>query len=230
MISGQLTRQRRFEQLERTRQTMGRQTDDEVLAFMLEEVPKMEAHDAIQEQWIRLLQYKHPGIFGAKFGPKAGTCGATHAIITTGRPFKTRAYRTSPQAKEILKREIDTMLEGVIRPMISPYSSGVVMVPKKDGTTQVCIDFRKLNEQTKKDTYPLPLMEELLEKIAGCEKYTTLDLASGYWQIPMEEESIPKTAFTCKFGTFEYTVMPFGLTNAPATFQRVMDTVLAKFI
>ena len=120
--------------------------------------------------------------------------------------------------------------EGIIRPATSPYAAGLVLVPKKNGKTRVCTDYRKLNEQTEKDAYPLPLMEELLEKIAGHERYTTLDLNSGYWQIPMEPESIPKTAFTCKFGTFEYLRMPFGLTNAPATFQRVMDQILDPFI
>ena len=120
--------------------------------------------------------------------------------------------------------------EGIIRPATSPYAAGLVLVPKKNGKTRVCTDYRKLNEQTEKDAYPLPLMEELLEKIAGHERYTTLDLNSGYWQIPMDPESIPKTAFTCKFGTFEYLRMPFGLTNAPATFQRVMDQILDPFI
>ena len=119
---------------------------------------------------------------------------------------------------------------GVIRPSNSPYASGVVLVPKKDGKTRVCIDYRNLNEQTDKDAYPLPLIEDLLENIAGHERYTTLDLDSGYWQIPMDDASIHKTAFTCKFGTFEFVVMPFGLTNAPATFQRTMDQVLDKFI
>ena len=119
---------------------------------------------------------------------------------------------------------------GVIRPSNSPYAAGVVLVPKKDGKTRVCIDYRNLNEQTDKDAYPLPLIEDLLESIAGYERYTTLDLDSGYWQIPMDDASIHKTAFTCKFGTFEFVVMPFGLTNAPATFQRTMDQVLDKFI
>jgi hypothetical protein len=184
-----------------------------------------------QAQWIMMLKKDYPNILETKIGPGAKTCGVKHIIETNGRPFKTRAYRTSPKDDETLRKEIDTLLEtGIIRPTNSPYASGVVMVPKKDGTTRVCIDYRKLNEQTTKDTYPLPLMEELLERIAGCESYTTLDLNQGYHQIPMDEESIPKTAFTCKYGTYEYTVMPFGLTNAPATFQRAMDNILDPHI
>jgi hypothetical protein len=184
-----------------------------------------------QLKWTEMLKEEYPTIFETEIGPGAKTCGVKHVIETNGRPFKTRAYRTSPKDDIILRKEIDNLLEtGIIRPSNSPYASGVVMVPKKDGTTRVCIDYRKLNEQTVKDTYPLPLMEELLERIAGCESYTTLDLNQGYHQIPMDEDSIPKTAFTSKYGTYEYTVMPFGLTNAPATFQRTMDNILDPHI
>jgi hypothetical protein len=187
--------------------------------------------DAHQEAWKDKLKNAFPILYDTNFGPLAETCGVTHIINSAGRPPKTRAYNLPPREEEILRKEIDKMLaEGVIRPTASPYAAGLVLVPKKNGKTRVCTDYRKLNEQTEKDAYPLPLMEDLLEKIAGHERYTTLDLNSGYWQIPMDPESINKTAFTCKFGTFEYLRMPFGLTNAPATFQRTMDEILDPFI
>jgi RNase H-like domain found in reverse transcriptase/Reverse transcriptase (RNA-dependent DNA polymerase)/Integrase zinc binding domain/gag-polyprotein putative aspartyl protease len=187
--------------------------------------------DAHQAFWKNKLQTALPTLYDTNFGPEAETCGVTHVIKATGRPPKTRAYNLPPKEEEVLRKEIDRMLaEGVIRPAMSPYAAGLVLVPKKNGKTRVCTDYRKLNEQTEKDAYPLPLMEDLLEKIAGHERYTTLDLDSGYWQIPMDPESISKTAFTCKFGTFEYLRMPFGLTNAPATFQRTMDEILDPFI
>ena len=187
--------------------------------------------DAHQEAWKDKLKYAFPILYDTNFGPQAETCGVTHVINSAGRPPKTRAYNLPPREEEILRQEIDKMLaEGVIRPAASPYAAGLVLVPKKNGKTRVCTDYRKLNEQTEKDAYPLPLMEDLLEKIAGHERYTTLDLNSGYWQIPMDPASINKTAFTCKFGTFEYLRMPFGLTNAPATFQRTMDEILDPFI
>ena len=191
----------------------------------------LKSTDPHQAAWQLKLKRAFPTLYDTNFGPQAETCGVTHIINATGRPPKTRAYTLPPREEEILRKGIDKMLaEGIIRPTASPYAAGLVLVPKKNGKTRVCTDYRKLNEQTEKDAYPLPLMEDLLEKIAGHERYTTLDLNSGYWQIPMDPDSISKTAFTCKFGTFEYLRMPFGLTNAPATFQRTMDEILDPFI
>jgi hypothetical protein len=181
----------------------------------------------IQEQLRRTL----PHLFSEELGPMSRQCPVTHRIETTGLPFKSRAYRRSPKEDAITAKAIDDMLAaGIIRPSNSPWAAGVVLVPKKSGETRFCVDYKKLNDQTPKDAYPLPRPEDLLEQVAGHEKYTLLDLNSGYWQIPMEEESIPKTAFVTKYGTYEYLVMPFGLTNAPATFQRTMDVILAPFI
>ena len=116
--------------------------------------------------------------------------------------------------------------QGVIRLSNSPWSSPIVMVRKKDGFWRFCIDYHKLNAMTHKDAYPLPRIETL-ESLAGAQYFTTLDLASGYWQVEVEEAHKEKTAFATPFGHFEFNVMPFGLTNAPATFQRLMECVLA---
>ena len=130
--------------------------------------------------------------------------------------------------QDTVKAEIKKMLQqGVIRKSCSPWSSPVVMIKKKDGAWRFCIDFRKVNSVTHKDAYPLPQIDETLESLSGSQYFTTLDLASGYWQVEVSESDKEKTAFSTRDGHYEFNVMPFGLTNAPATFQRLMECVLA---
>ena len=117
--------------------------------------------------------------------------------------------------------------QGVIRPSTSPWSFPVVLVRKKDGSWRFCVDYRKVNSVTHRDAYPLPRIDATLDSLAGSKFFTTLDLASGYWQVELNEEGRGKTAFSIPSGHFEFNVMPFGLTNAPATFQRLMQCVLA---
>ena len=118
----------------------------------------------------------------------------------------------------------------VIRPSSSQWSSPVVLVVKKDNKLRFCVDYKKLNALNLKDAYPLPLIDDALQELAGHRYYTNLDLYSGYWQIPVKEKSVNKTAFVTKYGIYEFLVMPFGLTNAPATFQRAMNQLMADFI
>ena len=136
----------------------------------------------------------------------------------------------------MVKEEIDKLLEcGFIYPV--PYSewvSPIVVVPKKNGKLRICQDFRKLNSVTRKDYFPLPFTDAILDGVAGYECYSFLDGFSGYNQVQIAPEDRPLTTFTTDWGTFAYNVMPFGLCNAPATFQRAMTTAfqgyLRKFI
>ena len=145
----------------------------------------------------------------------------------------------NPNIKEVVKKEVIKLLDaGLIYPISdSPWVSPVQVVPKKGGMTvvkndkgemgpqrtvtrwRVCIDYRKLNDATRKDHFPLPFIDQMLERLSGHEYYCFLDGFSGYFQIPIAPEDQEKTTFTCPHGTFDYKRMPFGLCNAPATFQ-----------
>ncbi|QLL34080.1 hypothetical protein HG536_0F04050 [Torulaspora globosa] len=139
-------------------------------------------------------------------------------------------YRRSPKEEGEIVKILDELLEkGFIEPSKSPFSSPVVLVRKKDGSFRLCVDYRVLNNATIKDPFPLPRIEVLLAKIGNSAVFSTLDLHSGYHQIPVKEEDIPKTAFTIHDGKYQYRVMPFGLVNAPSTFSRYMTDIFATF-
>ena len=169
------------------------------------------------------------------FSDEGGTLGfcpwVSFKMQTEGPPIHQRAYRTPLAKRKLIEQEIDEMLEaGVIRPSCSPWASPVTLVPKKDGTSRFCIDYRKVNNVTKKDRYPLPLIQDIFDQLSGASIFSTLDLKSGYWQLPVAAEDIEKTAFICHAGQFEYLRMPFGVANGPSTFQRLMNKVLAGLI
>ena len=160
------------------------------------------------------------------------TTKVQHKIDVQGQvPFKQRYYRVNPKVQQLQQEEVTRMLEnGIVTRSRSDWASPVVMVRKKDGSIRFCVDYRKLNAITRKDSYPMPRIEDILESLDGARIFSTLDLASGYWQIPVSEEDKAKTAFITPFGLFEFNVMPFGLCNAPATFQRLMNEVLDDVI
>lgn len=158
------------------------------------------------------------------FGWTSNNFGRTdlveHSIeLTTHKPTKIAAYKTQPEKQRIIDEKIAEMLhDGIIEPSRSPFSSPVVLARKKSGEWRFCVDFRALNDITVKDAYPLPRMEETLQSLHGNSHFTTLDLLSGFWQIPLAEQDRHKSAFVTRSGLYQFKVMPFGLTNSPATF------------
>ncbi|GJZ26123.1 reverse transcriptase domain-containing protein [Tanacetum coccineum] len=176
----------------------------------------------------------------------------THKILMEEdyKPAVQHQRRVNPKIHDVIKKEVEKLLDaGLIYPISdSPWVSPVHCVPKKGGMTivtnedneliptrlvtgwRVCIDYRKLNEATRKDHFPLPFMDQMLERLAGNEYYCFLDGFSGYFQIPLDPKDQEKTTFTCPYGTFAYRSMPFGLCNAPGTFQRCMLAIFHDMI
>jgi len=130
-----------------------------------------------------------------------------------------------------LKKQLDDLLaKGFIRPSKSPWTFPVLFIEKKDGTKRLCVDYRALNQVTIKNKYPLPRIDALFDKLRGAKVFSKIDLQSGYHQIRIKEEDIEKTAFSTRYGHFEYVVMSFGLTNAPAVFMEVMNRMLHEYL
>ncbi|XP_011701743.1 PREDICTED: uncharacterized protein LOC105458270 [Wasmannia auropunctata] len=161
---------------------------------------------------------------------RPGTTSLTEHRIDVGghAPIKQRYYPVSPKVQEAIYKEVDKMLDaGIIEPSNSEWSTPIVMVKKPNGSYRFCLDFRKLNSASKKDAYPLPYMNAILDKLRAARYISTIDLSQAYFQIPLEINSRELTAFTVPGkGLFHFTRMPYGLTGAPATFQRLLDRLI----
>ncbi len=180
-----------------------------------------------QELVSLLLQY--PSLFAGALGQASG---AFHTIDTdSALPLRRRMYNYSPAQHAEITRQVEALLkQGVIQLSSSPWASNVVLVRKKDGSWRFAIDYRALNSVTKSDVYPLPTVDDTLEKLGGARYYSTMDLLSGYWQVPLKPGDREKTAFLTQHGLYEWLRMPMGLKNSGSSFQRLMNVVLGDLI
>ncbi|KAJ0175949.1 hypothetical protein K1T71_008123 [Dendrolimus kikuchii] len=157
--------------------------------------------------------------------------GKMHINLTSDVPVSYHPYRLAYQEK-LKVREIcrDLLDKKIIRESDSEYASPVILVKKKDGSDRMCVDFRALNRITVRDRYPLPLIDDHIDRLGGSKFFTSLDMASGFHQIPIDEDSIHKTGFVTTEAHYEYLKMPYGLCNSPTVYQRIINNTLRKFI
>ena len=167
-------------------------------------------------------------------GTAAGRPDRATMRIETGPalPSSSPPYRFAHSRKPIVQEEFKEMLhDGITQPSHSPWATPMLLVPKKNGTLRICIDYRKLIEVTRPDPFPIPKIDDLLDWMSSAKFITTFNLARGYWQVPIDPASREKTTFSMDFEKYEFRVMPFGLVGAPATFQRLMmDICMERWV
>ncbi|GJZ08881.1 putative reverse transcriptase domain-containing protein [Tanacetum coccineum] len=152
-------------------------------------------------------------------------------LVPGAAPVARAPYQLAPSEMKELSEQLQELSDkGFIRPSSSPWGAPVLFVKKKDGSFHMCIDYRELNKLTVKNRYPLPRINDLFDQLQGSSVYSKIDLRSGYHQLRVREEDIPKTAFRTRYGHYEFQVMPFGLTNAPAVFMDLMNRVCKPYL
>lgn len=182
---------------------------------------------------LKTLLHKYRDIFDWNNDTIGRTNLLTHKIVIQENtmPISHRPYRLSPIEADHLQKELDKYCKlGIITPSNSPWAAPVILVKKKNGEFRMVIDYRKLNAITKKDSYPLPRIDDLLDTLGKAKIFSALDMRAGFHQVPMDEESKELTAFTTKYGTYHYNTLPMGLVNSPATFQRLIDLCFRRLI
>jgi hypothetical protein len=206
------------------------ETESRILPEHLLKVLEKISPEVTDEERAQLsdLLFDYQDVFAIPGGGLGRNDWVLHEIDTGDSPPIKQAPRRVPyQRQKVIDDEVEKMLElGVIEPSDSPWSSPVVLVAKKTGEVRFCVDYGKLNEVTRKDAYPLPHINTHLESLAGSRWFSTLDLASGYWQMSMAPQDKPKTAFVTRKGLYQFSVLPFGLVGAVANFSRLMARVL----
>jgi len=196
--------------------------DDKNIILEKISLPNDITRDSFVQTKNLLMEYKD--IFSNGDYDIGRTSIVQHEIDTgNSKPIFSKQYRIPHFQKDNIDKMIQEMLKNdIIEPCNSPWSSPVLLVPKKNGKSRFVVDFRKLNDITVKDRMPIPNIEELFDNLSGKEVFTSLDFTAGYWQIPLSNNAKPKTAFLINNNQYQFKVMPFGLVNAPATFQRMM--------
>ena len=165
------------------------------------------------------------------FSNNPGRTSLTHHSIELqpgSKPIRLSPYRMNPEKLQVVRKELDLMLSmGVVEESSSDYASPICLVPKSDGSVRFCCDYRKLNNFTVPDAFPLPRVETLIDSLGAAKYLTKLDLSRGYWQVPLDQKASQLSSFITPFGLFKWKFMPFGLRNAPATFQRLVNKLLS---
>jgi len=204
-------------------------TKPQKLLLITELGSKVEGLSPLEMSQLRNLLSKFSDVISSGNSDLGRTQLVRHQINTgAANPIRQARRRLPFHQRQRVQKMLDEMLEqSVIEPSSSPWSSPIVLVRKKDGSYRFCVDFCQLNKLTKKDAHPLPRIDDTLDSLQGSCWFSTLDLASGYWQVEMDPTLKEKTAFATPFGLHQFRVMPFGLCNAPSTFQRLMELVLA---
>ena len=202
------------------------QTVPDHLKPLLDEASENLSNLKIEKVKILLSEFRD--VFADGSGKLGQTSLTEHTIdVRDAHPIKIPPYRVPFAQKNIIKDEIAKMLEqDIIEPSNSLWAAPVVLVTKSDKSIRFCVNYRKLNSVTRKDAYPLPKINESLDTLSSSKYFCTLDLASGYWQIPMAENHKQNTAFSTHLGLHKFKVIPFGFMNAPATFKRLIEKVL----
>ena len=201
----------------------------ETLAMLQKLMPGKRLSDKQMEELAAVLTKNHEAFAkdSKDYGRVTERFSCQHNIATDdAKPVHQKPYRHSRFEEEFLRALVEELRQaGLIRPSSSPWISPVVLVKKKDGGLRMCIDFRRLNAATKRDPYQLPRIDDLIDRMQGCAYFSSIDVLSAFWNVPMAEEDIEKTGFTTAFGNFEWMRMPFGLINASSTFQRLIDKI-----
>ena len=212
-----------------TRLTKHKQVEELFVCY-----PNIVREEEEQPQDDKLQQFckEYPDVFMDKL-PGVPPDRAIHHVIDTGdaEPINRPPYKMSPLELDELRKQLDELLAlGLIQPSMSPWGAPVLFVRKKNGEMRLCVDYRALNQVTKRHSHPLPRIDECLERLSRARYFSTIDLKSGYHQVKIKTEDISKTAFNTRYGSFEWLVLPFGLRNAPPVFQAMINKALGDCI
>nr|GEV74932.1 retrotransposon protein [Tanacetum cinerariifolium] len=186
--------------------------------------PSLETHPIVQD-FSDVFSKDFPGI-----PPEREVEFGIELILGT-QPISKASYRMAPIELKELKEKLQELLDlGFIRPSVSPWGAPILFVKKKDGSMRLCIDYRDPNRVTIRNRYLLPRIDNLFDQLQGAKFFFKIDLKSGYHQLQVKEQDIPKTAFRTRYGKYEFLVMPFGLTNAPAVFMDLMNRIFHEYL
>jgi hypothetical protein len=187
---------------------------------------------AIRSTSLDVLLKEYSNVFEPpRFGASPNAVRECIELEPEARPPNRPAFRLSmPQRQEVEKRVAELLESGGVQPSRSEFGAPVLFVPKPDGTLRMCIDYRALNKVTRKNKYPLPRIDELIDKFSGAKYFSALDLTSGYNQFILASSDVPKTAFNTHIGKYEWKVLPMGLSNAPAVFQAEMSQLFGPHL